>query len=156
MAISKTDCLILLNELQESGIDCSNAVKTLLRSSGPTVEVLKFINDNRPLDLAMFYEKLRRSYNNKKSTLYINLMKDPDPENINKILSTLNSYSLQATLFSEQLQNKQMFYRFSRLQEVYQCLYYYTKTYDLTPCIKLLSMIKADIKVLETCYREQS
>lgn len=83
-------------------------------------------------------------------------MKDPDPENINKVLSTLNSYSLQATLFSEQLQNKQMFYRFSRLQEVYQCLYYYTKTYDLTPCIKLLSMIKADIKVLETCYREQS
>lgn len=156
MAISKTDCLILLNELQESGIDCSNAVKTLLRSSGPTVEVLKFINDNRPLDLAMFYEKLRKSYNNKKSTLYINLMKDPDPENINKVLSTLNSYSLQATLFSEQLQNKQMFYRFSRLQEVYQCLYYYTKTYDLAPCIKLLSMIKADIKVLETCYREQS
>ena len=122
MAISKTDCLILLNELQESGIDCSNEVKTLLRSSGPSVEILKFINDNRPLDLAMFYEKLRKSYNNKKSTLYINLMKDPDPENINKVLSTLNSYSLQATLFSEQLQNKQMFYRFSRLQEVYQCL----------------------------------
>ena len=119
MAISKTDCLILLNELQESGIDCSNEVKTLLRSSGPSVEVLKFINDNRPLDLAMFYEKLRKSYNNKKSTLYINLMKDPDPENISKVLSTLNSYSLQATLFSEQLQNKQMFYRFSSLQEVY-------------------------------------
>ena len=156
MAISKTDCLILLNELQESGIDCSNEVKTLLRSSGPSVEVLKFINDNRPLDLAMFYEKLRKSYNNKKSTLYINLMKDPDPENINKVLSTLNSYSLQATLFSEQLQNKQMYYRFSRQKEENQCLYYYTKTYDLTPCIKLLSLIKADIKVLETCYREQS
>lgn len=156
MAISKTDCLVLLNELQESGIDCTTITRTLLKSTGPTVEVLKFINDNRPLDLALFYEKLRKSYNNKKSTLYINLMKDPDVGNINKILSTLNSYALQATLFSEQLQNKQMFYRFVRLQEVYQCLYYYTKTYDLTPCIKLLSMIKADIKVLETCYRERS
>lgn len=156
MAISKTDCLVLLKELQESGVDCSGITKTLLKSTGPTAEVLKFINDNRPLDLALFYEKLRKSYNNKKSTLYINLMKDPDVANINKILSTLNSYALQATLFSEQLQNKQMFYRFVRLQEVYQCLYYYTKTYDLTPCIKLLSMIKADIKVLETCYREQS
>ena len=156
MAISKTDCLVLLNELQESGIDCAQITKTLLKSTGPTVEVLKFINDNRPMDLAMFYEKLRKSYNNKKSTLYINLMKDPDVGNINKILSTLNSYALQATLFSEQLQNKQMFYRFVRLQEVYQCLYYYTKTYDLTPCIKLLSMIKADIKVLESCYRERS
>lgn len=156
MAISKTDCLVLLNELQESGIDCTNITRTLLKSTGPTAEVIKFINDNRPLDLALFYEKLRKSYNNKKSTLYINLMKEPDVANINKILSTLNSYALQATLFSEQLRNKQMFYRFVRLQEVYQCLYYYTKTYDLTPCIKLLSMIKADIKVLETCYREQS
>lgn len=156
MAISKTDCLVLLNELQESGVDCAQITKMLLRSTGPTVEVLKFINENRPMDLALFYEKLRKSYNNKKSTLYINLMKDPDVGNINKILSTLNSYALQATLFSEQLQNKQMFYRFVRLQEVYQCLYYYTKTYDLTPCIKLLSMIKADIKVLESCYRERS
>ena len=83
-------------------------------------------------------------------------MKDPDVNNINKILATLNSYALQATLFADSVENKQIFFRFARLQEVYQCLYYYTKTYDLTNCLKLLSLIRADIKALETCYRDVS
>lgn len=156
MAISKTDCLVLLNELQENGIDSSLMVRKLIKMSEPTTEVLKFINDNRQLDLAAFYEKIRKSYNNKKSTLYINLMKDPDIGNINSILATLNSYALQVILFANSVNNKQIFFRFARLQEVYQCLYYYTKTYDLTNCLRLLSLIKSDIKVLETCYREVS
>lgn len=156
MAISKTDCLVLLNELQENGIDSSLMIRKLIKMSEPTTEVLKFINDNRQLDLAAFYEKIRKSYNNKKSTLYINLMKDPDIGNINSILATLNSYALQVILFANSVNNKQIFFRFARLQEVYQCLYYYTKTYDLTNCLRLLSLIKSDIKVLETCYREVS
>ena len=154
MAISKTDCLVLLNELQDRGIETSDVVRKLIKLSEPNIEILKFINDNRQLDLAAFYEKIRKSYNNKRSTLYINLMKDPDVSNINKVLTTLNSYALQVTLFSESVKDKQIFFRFARLQEVYQCLYYYTKTYDLTNCLKLLSLIKSDIKVLETCYRE--
>lgn len=154
MAISKTDCLVLLNELQDAGIDASAVIRRLIKASEPDIDTLKFINDNRQLDLAAFYEKLRKSYNNKKSTLYINLMKDPDINNINKVLTTLNSYALQVTLFSDSVENKQIFFRFARLQEVYQCLYYYTKTYDLTNCLKLLSLIKSDIKILETCYRD--
>ena len=154
MAISKTDCLVLLNELQDAGIDASVMIRKLIKTSEPSIEILKFINDNRQLDLASFYEKLRKSYNNKKSTLYINLMKEPDINNINKVLTTLNSYALQVTLFSDSVKDKQIFFRFARLQEVYQCLYYYTKTYDLTNCLKLLSLIKSDIKILETCYRD--
>lgn len=156
MAISKNDCLVLLTDLEESGVDSSLMIKKLIKLSEPSIEILKFINDHRQLDLASFYEKLRKSYNNKRSTLYINLMKDPDVNNINKILATLNSYALQATLFSDSVENKQIFFRFARLQEVYQCLYYYTKTYDLTNCLKLLSLIRADIKALETCYRDVS
>lgn len=156
MAISKTDCLVLLNELSDNGVDASPMIRKLFKLSEPSIEILKFINDNRQLDLVAFYEKIRKSYNNKKSTLYINLMKDPDINNINDVLTTLNSYALQATLFAKSVTNKQIFFRFARLQEVYQCLYYYTKTYDLTNCLKLLSLIKSDIKILETCYREVS
>lgn len=156
MAISKIDCLALLNDLEETGIDTSSMVRKLIKLSEPSIEILKFINDNRQLDLAAFYEKMRKSYNSKRSTLYINLMKDPDVNNISKVLATLNSYALQATLFASSVENKQIFFRFARLQEVYQCLYYYTKTYDLTNCLKLLSLIRADIKVLETCYRDVS
>lgn len=156
MAISKIDCLALLNDLEENGIDASPMVRKLVKLSEPTMEILKFINDNRQLDLAAFYEKIRKSYNDKRSTLYINLMKDPDVNNINKVLATLNSYALQATLFAGSVHDKQIFFRFARLQEVYQCLYYYTKTYDLTNCLKLLALIRADIKALETCYRDVS
>lgn len=156
MAISKIDCLALLDDLEENGIDTSTMVRKLVKLSEPNIEILKFINDNRQLDLAAFYEKLRKSYNAKRSTLYINLMKDPDVNNINKVLATLNSYALQVTLFASGVENKQIFFRFARLQEVYQCLYYYTKTYDLTNCLRLLSLIRADIKVLETCYRDIS
>lgn len=69
------------------------------------MEVLKFINNYKPFDLINFYEKLRKSYNNKKSTLYINIMKEvEDPQTV---LTTLNSYSLQALLFSKDLEDKQ-------------------------------------------------
>ena len=154
MAISTSDCLVLLEEIKDQGIDTSVITKTLLRSNIPTLEVLKFINDNRQLDLSNFYEKLRKSYNNKKSTLYINLMREVDKNDISSVITTLNSYALQVVLFAKNIENKQIFYRFARLQEVYQCLYYYAKTYDLTNCLKLLSLIKADIKALETCYRQ--
>lgn len=153
MAITKNDCLLLLTEIQDTGIDCKEVISQLIREGKPSLNVLKFINTHRPLDLSNFYEKLRKSYNNKKSTLYINIMKEvEDPQTV---LTTLNSYSLQVLLFSKELEDKQQFYTFSRIDEVYKCLNYYIQTYDLIPCIKLLQLIKADIKVLETLYRKQ-
>ena len=152
MAITKNDCLLLLTELQEQGIECNSCITTLMREGKPSIEVLKFINENRPLDLGNFYEKLRKSYNNKKSSLYINIMKElEDPQSV---LTTLNSYALQVLIFAKDLPEKQMFYQFSRLDEVYKCLNYYITTYNLIPCVKLLQLIKSDIKVLEMLYRD--
>ena len=74
-------------------------------------------------------------------------------EDPTKVTSTLNSYALQIVLFSKNVEDINPFYKFARLQDVYQCLYHYTKTFDLIPCIKLLNLIKADIKTLETVYR---
>lgn len=153
MAITKNDCLLLLSEISDQGIDCKPITQQLIREGKPSLEVLKFINKYKPFDLINFYEKLRKSYNNKKSTLYINIMKEvEDPQTV---LTTLNSYSLQALLFSKDLEDKQQFYNFSRIDEIYKCLNYYIQTYDLIPCIKLLQLIKADIKALETLYRVQ-
>lgn len=151
MSISKNDCLLLLSELQDAGIDCKQQVMQVVKADSPSLDVLKFINDHRQLDLAAFYEKIRKSYNEKRSTLYINIMKEvEDPQ---KVLTTLNAYTLQAFLFSKDVKDKQMFYKFARVDDVYKCINNYLRTYDFIPCIKVLQLIKADIKVLEMCYR---
>ena len=46
--ITKQDCLILLSE-----IGATDKIKELLAQPTPSVEIIKFINDNRQLDLVM-------------------------------------------------------------------------------------------------------
>lgn len=149
--ITYSDAMLLLASLSDRGIDTKEKTKELVSNGKVTVELLKFINDNRELDLTRFYEKIRKSYNNKKSSLYINIMREV--EEPTDVLTTLNSYALQTVLFAKSVEDKNMFYNFARLGDVYKCLYHYSKTYDLIPCLKLLNLIKADIKTLETIYR---
>lgn len=148
MAISKQDCLLLLTELQDEGINCSDALHKLIKEEQPTIEILKFINDNRQLDVTAFYEKLRKSYNNKKSKLYINIVRE-DFKTPKDILTTLASLNLQILLYNKDVQESTIFLRHCRFEEINMCLYNYAKTYDLIPCQKLLHLIKADLKVLE-------
>lgn len=149
--ITYSDAMLLLASLNDKGVDTKEKTKELVSNGKVTVELLKFINDNRELDLTRFYEKIRKSYNNKKSSLYINIMREV--EEPTDVLTTLNSYALQTVLFAKSVEDKNMFYNFARLDDVYKCLYHYSKTYDLIPCLKLLNLIKADIKTLETIYR---
>lgn len=151
--IDKYSCLLLLNDIQKKGIDVNKELVRLNNSYNVPLETLKFINDNEPMDLAKFYEKLRKSYNDKKSTLYKNLMKDDFSENPSEIPIILTSYALQLTIYAKNVSNKHMFYKFGRLDEVYECLSNYAKDYDLSLSIRLLHLIKADIKVLESLYR---
>lgn len=154
--IDKYSCLILLNDIKEKGINVDKQIKLLTVSNQIPLEVLKFINDSEPIELCKFYEKLRKSYNNKKSTLYKNLMKDDfsaSPNDIQEIPIILSSYALQLVIFSKTVENKTLFFKFGRLEEVYRCLLNYSTTYDLSLSIKLLQLIKADIKVLESIYR---
>lgn len=81
-------------------------------------------------------------------------MSDIDESRILDAVNTLNSYALQSTLFSKDVKNRNMFFKFVRLDEVYKCLYHYINTGDLIPSIKLLRLIKSDIKVLEMAYRK--
>ena len=148
--ITKNDCYLLLSELNENGLDTSNAIKDLMSSSSPSLEVIKFINDNRQLDLTAFYEKLRKSYNNKKSKLYINIVKEI--EQPQEVVVTLSSLLTQILLISKDVEDKNMFLRHSRADEITKVLYAYFTNFDLTNCIKLIKLFKVDIKALESIH----
>lgn len=138
---------MLLTELQDNGEDVEKYIKTLYKGTNIPLETIKFINDHRQLDVAQFYEKLRKNYNQKKSDLYINIVKDI--EDLDEILTTLAAYNLQVLLFGRKVDNKEMFYKASRVEEVTRVLNNYYKTYDIDKCRLVLSLIKADIKLFE-------
>lgn len=145
--IKKNDILLLLTELQDQGVDVSTHIKNLYKTPSVPLDIIKFINDNRQIDVAGFYEKLRSNYNHKKSDLYINIVKEID--DVDEILTTLAAYNLQVLLFGRKIKNKDIFYKASRAEEVTRVLNNYYKTYDVEKCRIVLSLIKADIKLFE-------
>lgn len=146
--ISKQDIILLLTELEERGLDVQEQLRKTIVSSTLPLDVIKFINDNRQLDLTTFYEGLRKNYNHKKSKLYISIVKEID--NPVDIITTLSSYSLQVALYSKKAQDSQLFLKHARAKEVNAVLAKYYDTYDLTNCINLLRLIKADLIACET------
>ena len=146
--ISKNDCLLLLADIKNKGIDTTEPLKELLNSNTLPLSVIKFINENRQLDLAAFYEKIRKNYNKKKSSLYINIVKEI--EEPNEVLVTLSAMLTQILLFSKNVENKQMFLKHARANDISKILTLYFTNYDLTNGLKLMMIIKADIKALES------
>lgn len=147
--ITKQDCLLLLTELSDKGIDTSEQTKKLIQSNSIDIDVLKFINTHRQLEVSQFYEKLRKNYNNKKSKLYKEIVQ-VDEKEPKDVIVTLSSLLTQIVLFSNQLDNKQLFLKHSRAEEVSKVLVNYFKTYDIRLCITILTLIKADLKALES------
>lgn len=147
--ITNTDCILLLSELEEQGNKkASELLKTVVSSDKVSLDVLKFINENKPLDVLNFYEHIRKNYNKKKSTIYINIVKEIEkPE---EVLTTLSSLLTQILLYSRKLDDKVTFLKHSRAEDISKVLVYYFKTYDITKAIELLKLIKADLKALES------
>ena len=147
--ITRSDLVLLLTDLQEKGIDVTEDITKLYQSSNIPVDVLKKINNSRPLDLLRFYEKLRESYNKKRSKLYINIMKSDENaiDDAKTILTTLSALLNQILQF--EVEDKVMFYTHSRADEITKVLSIYFETKNINPAYKLLSLIKADIKILE-------
>lgn len=146
--ITKNDCILLLTELSDDGVDTTQMMKELIKVKEPTINVIKFINDNRQLDLTRFYKKIKKSYNQKHSNLYINIVKEV--EDVNSVLTTLSAMETQILLFARDVDDRQMFLRHARALEIARVLANYFQTYDLTNCLKLMQVIKADIKALES------
>ena len=147
--VTNNDLILLLSEIQATGQNVDKFVNKVLTSNHVNLEVLKFINDNRKLEVANFYELIRKNYNNKKSSLYKNIVKE-EAKDPSEVLTTLAALNLQILLFAKKLDNNTTFLKHSRAEEITRVLNNYYKTYDLRPCNKLLHLIKADLKAFES------
>ncbi len=147
--ITKTECLGLLFELKDNGVNCNSQINHLMSLQFPDIETIKFINDHKELNVRKFYEKLRHAYNKKTSKLYINIVKTPSKDtNPKEILCTLASLQLQILLFNKTIDDVN-FLRNVRFDEISKVLLNYYETRDIIPCQKLLNFVKSDLKVLE-------
>ena len=62
--ITKNDCLSILVKLEDSGVkNIDTYMRKLLVSREIPLEVLKFISENRGLEISKFYEMLRKNHN---------------------------------------------------------------------------------------------
>lgn len=147
--VNKKDLLLLLTELQESGVDCKEHINTLYTNDASMFDTMRFINKYKPLELVNFYEKLRKSYNHKSSKLYKNIVQCDENSEIepNSVLTTLSAFLNQALLFKTE--NKPMFLKHVRAKEIAKVLSMYLEDYDINPAYKLLTLIKADLVVAE-------
>ncbi len=146
--ITKNDCLTILVSLEDRGINIDHQMKKLITSKEIPIEVLKFILVNKGIEVANFYEMLRKKHNQKKSPLYHNIVKDiTDPE---EIVTTLACLLVQITLYSKKLtSNRDIFQREVRAEEISRVLNSYYATGALDSCCALIKLLKADLLVLE-------
>jgi len=146
--ITKNDCLSILTKLDANGVKGVNPyVKKLLVSREIPIEVLKFISDNRGLEVSKFYEMLRKSHNKKKSPLYTNILKEvSEPKDV---LTTLSSLLTQILLYNNKLEAQSTFLKEVRAEEITRVLTNYFNTGVYEECLNLLKVIKSDLLVLE-------
>ena len=146
--ITKNDCLSILTKLDESGVSGVNTyVRKLVVARDIPIEVLKFISDNRGLEVSKFYEMLRRSHNQKKSPLYTNILKEVDDPQ--EVVTTLSCLLTQILLYGKKLENRDQFFREVRAEELTRVLNNYFKTGLYEECLNLIKVIKSDLLVLE-------
>ena len=146
--ITKNDCLSILTKFDDSGVSGVNPyVRKLVVASAIPIEVLKFISDNRGLEVSKFYEMLRKSHNQKKSPLYTNILKEiDDPQ---EVVTTLSCLLTQILLYGKKLESRDQFFREVRAEELTRVLNNYFKTGLYEECLNLIKVIKSDLLVLE-------
>lgn len=148
--LQNTDLIILLSDLDANNIKgAKELIPSLIGKTSISLEALKFINDHRPLDVAEFYERIRKNYNDKRSNLYKNIVREV--EDSQDVLTTLHALSLQIILYSKHVNSKDtsMFFKHTRAEEITRVLNNYYKTYDIISARKLLKLIKADLCAFE-------
>lgn len=146
--INKSDLMTILVALEDKGVNINAPMRKLVTSKEPPLEVLKFILDNRGIEVANFYEMLRKKHNQKKSPLYHNIVKEiTDPDDV---ITTLACLLVQITLYSNKLTtNKGIFQREVRAEEITRVLNDFYSTGSLDKCLALLKLLKTDLLVLE-------
>lgn len=151
--ITKLHAMTLLFDMKKRGMDVDEDIKYLMTHSDPTLDIIRKINDNIDLSIRAFYDKLRKSYNNGHSKLYINIVKENDLEP-KEVLCTLGSLQLQILLFNKTLDNDPFFLGNARFNEICDCFKEYYNSGNIIPCRDLLNMFKVDLKFLEETTKE--
>lgn len=145
--ITRKDCLLLLANIDTEESERLSLQLLKSKDNSVLVDAVKYINENRQLDLSIFYENLRHNYNKKRSKLYKNIVKEIT--DTNEVLTTLSALLTQILLYSKKCEDKELFLKHSRATEICQMLQMYFTDYDISSCIKLLRLIKIDLKILE-------
>ena len=145
--LNKSDCMSILIKLEDKGVDINAQMKKLILAKDIPIDVLKFIAEKQGLEAVNFYEMLRKSYNNKKSKLYKNILDDIKLEDVCVILSSL---LLQIALYSSKLTDtKNSFLQEIRANEISEALADFYKSDNVEKCLAVLNAIKTDLLVLE-------
>ena len=146
--ITKNDCLSILVRLEDSGVEgIDTYMRKLLVSREIPLEVLKFISDNRGLEISKFYELLRKNHNKKKSPLYTNIVREQT--DTKEIVLTLSCLLTQIFLYGNKLDHSDLFFKEARAEEITKVLNEYFQTGLIENCSNLLKIIKSDLLVLE-------
>ena len=145
--ITKNDCMSILIKLEDRGINIDNYMRKLVVAKEIPLEVLKFISQHRGIEVANFYEMLRKKHNQKKSPLYLNIVKEVS--DLDDVITTLVCLLTQITLYSNKLEAKDSFLKEVRAEEITRVLNEYFKTGVYDSCLALLKIIKSDLLVLE-------
>ena len=145
--LNKSDCMSILIKLEDKGVDINAQMKKLILAKDIPIDVLKFIAEKQGLEAVNFYEMLRKSYNNKKSKLYKNILVDI---NLDIICVILSIPLLQIALYSSKLTDtKNSFLQEIRANEISDALADFYKSDNVEKCLAVLNAIKTDLLVLE-------
>lgn len=146
--ITKNDCLSILVKLEDSGVaNIDTYMRKLLISKDIPLDVLRFISQNRGIEVGNFYEMLRKSHNQKKSPLYTNILKEVSEPN--EIITTLSCLLTQIILYGSKLTSADKFYKEVRAEEISRVLNNFFKSGLYEEPATLLRVIKSDLLVLE-------
>ena len=63
---------------------------------------------------------------------------------------TLSSLLTQIFLYSNKLENKETFLKSCRISEIVRAIEAYTESYDTTKAISVLTLMRTDLKLLES------
>lgn len=146
--INKNDCMTILVKLSEKDPAANALLRQLLISKSIPEDVLKYIAKQNSLEAVKFYEHLRKNNNEHKSPLYKNLLKEYDPDDF-EIIITLNCLLTQIFLYANKLEDKEVFLREIRADEISKVINDFLTASSVNECLKLLKLIKSDILVLE-------
>ena len=146
--ITKNDCLSILVRLEDSGVaNIDTYMRKLLVSREIPLEVLKFISDNRGLEISKFYEMIRKNHNKNKSPLYTNIVREQSE--VKDVTLTLSCLLTQILLYGNKLEQPEIFFKEARADEITRVLNEYFQTGFSENCNNLLKVIKSDLLVLE-------